>query len=43
MKILTENRSILDQIANTLIQKEKISGLDMFEIIKKINPELVSS
>lgn len=43
MKILTDNRSILDQIANTLIQKEKISGLEMFEIIKKINPELVSS
>ena len=43
MKILNDNRQILDQIANTLIQKEKISGLEMFDIIKKINPELVSS
>jgi len=25
-----------------LIQKEKITGLEMFEIIKSINPELVS-
>ena len=43
MKILTDNRSILDQIASTLILKEKISGLEMFEIIKNISPELVSS
>jgi len=41
MKILTENRKILDAIANRLIEKEKISGTELLELIKNLNPELV--
>lgn len=41
MKILTENRQILDAIAKRLIEKEKISGTELLELIKSFNPELV--
>ena len=43
MKILTDNRDILDIVAKTLIEKEKIDGVDLLQIIKDANPELVSS
>ena len=42
MQILTDNRNILDAIAKTLIEKEKITGIEMLDLIKKINPELVT-
>ena len=42
MDLLTSNRSILDAIANTLIEKEKIDGIEMLNLIKGIKPELVS-
>ena len=42
MSLLTEHRSILDSIANTLIEKEKIDGIEMLDLIKSINPALVS-
>jgi ATP-dependent Zn protease len=42
MKILTDNRNILDAIAKTLIEKEKITGVEMLELIKQIKPELVT-
>ena len=29
MKIMTENRPILDQIAKTLIEQEKMNGLEL--------------
>jgi cell division protease FtsH len=41
MKILLENRNILDAIAKRLIEKEKISGTELLELIKSFNPELV--
>lgn len=41
MKIITENRSILDQIAKTLIEKEKVNGMELLKIIQDIKPELV--
>ena len=42
MKLLTENRDVLDEIAKTLIEKEKIDGKELLEVMKKINPDLVS-
>jgi cell division protease FtsH len=41
MKIMTENRPILDQIAKTLIEKEKMNGLELLKIIQDIKPELI--
>jgi hypothetical protein len=43
MQILNENKSILDAIAKTLIEKEKITGLEMLELIKQMRPDLISS
>jgi len=43
MKLLTDNRDILDAIAKTLIDKEKISGTDMLTLIQGMKPELVSN
>ena len=40
---MNENKSILDAIAKTLIEKEKITGLEMLELIKQIIPDLISS
>jgi ATP-dependent Zn protease len=34
MKILTDNKDILDKIAKILIEKEKISGNQMIDLIK---------
>ena len=42
MQLLTEHRSILDSIANVLIEKEKIDGIEMLNLIKSINPALVT-
>ena len=42
MKLLTENRDVLDEIAKTLIEKEKIDGKELLDVMKKIKPELVS-
>jgi ATP-dependent Zn protease len=39
---LTDNRNILDAIAKTLIEKEKITGVEMLQIIKQLKPELVT-
>jgi hypothetical protein len=39
---LTENRDALDEIAKVLIEKEKIDGKELLNIIKTINPDLVS-
>ena len=33
MKLILENKDLLDAIANTLIQKEKISGTDLLKLI----------
>merc|ERR1719454_999080 len=41
MKIMTENRTILDQIAMALIEKEKINGLELLKIIEDAKPELI--
>ena len=41
MNILTENRDVLDMLAKLLIEKEKISGVEMLQEIKKIKPHLV--
>ena len=42
MSLLTEHRGILDAIADRLIEKEKIDGVEMLELIKGINAQLVS-
>jgi len=42
MSLLTDNRSVLDLIAKTLIEKEKIDGVEMLNLIKDIKPELVT-
>jgi len=42
MKLLTEHRDLLDAIAKTLIEKEKMTGTEMMEIIKQMKPYLVS-
>jgi cell division protease FtsH len=41
MKLITENREVLDVIAKTLIEKEKINGLELLKIINDLKPELV--
>ena len=42
MKILTENRDVLDAIAKSLIENEKINGKELLNVIKSVNPELIS-
>lgn len=42
MNILTENRDVLDEIAKVLIEKEKIDGKELLNVIKSINPDLIS-
>ena len=42
MKLLTEHKEILDDISNTLIENEKMTGVQLLEIIKKYDPDLVS-
>ena len=42
MKLLTDNRDVLDEIAKVLIEEEKIDGKQLLEIMKKVNPDLVS-
>jgi hypothetical protein len=41
MEIMTSNREILDQIAKTLIEKEKIDGGQLLDIIEALKPELI--
>jgi len=43
MNILVENKDVLDKVAKTLIEKEKIDGIDLLQLIKEVKPELVSS
>lgn len=38
---MTENRDILDKIASELIEKEKINGIELLNIIGDIKPELI--
>ena len=42
MRLLTENRDALDEIAKILIEKEKINGKELLAVIAKVNPKLVS-
>jgi len=42
MELLTTNRDALDEIAKVLIEKEKIDGKELLNILKSINPDLVS-
>lgn len=41
MKLITENKDILDKIAKTLIESEKIDGIELLQLIESIRPELV--
>ena len=38
MNLITENREVLDVIAKTLIEKEKINGLELLKLINDIKP-----
>ena len=42
MKLLTDNRDVLDEIAKVLIEEEKIDGKQLLKIMQKVNPDLVS-
>jgi len=42
MKVLSNNKKILDDIAESLIDKEKLTGVDLLDIIRKYDPELIS-
>ena len=42
MKLLTENRDVLDEIAKMLIAEEKIDGKQLLTLIKNIKPEIVT-
>ena len=42
MKLLTENRDVLDEIAKALIEEEKIDGKQLLQIMSKVNPDLVT-
>lgn len=42
MELLTENRDVLDKIAMTLIEEEKINGVQLIEIINGVKPNLVA-
>lgn len=42
MKLLNDNKQILDEISDTLIENEKMTGIELLDIIKKHDPELVS-
>jgi len=41
MTLLTENRDILDALAKTLIESEKIDGIELLQLIKSIRPNLI--
>ena len=41
MNLITQNREVLDVIAKTLIEKEKINGLELLKLINDLKPELV--
>jgi ATP-dependent Zn protease len=42
MKLLSENRPVLDLIANALVEKEKLTGTEMLAMIRAIRPDLVT-
>mgnify|MGYP001333165784 CR=1 FL=1 len=42
MNLLTNNRDVLDEIAKVLIEKEKIDGKELLNIMQTVNPDLVS-
>ena len=42
MSLLVENKDLLDSIAKILIEKEKITGLEMLDLIKQLKPEIVT-
>lgn len=42
MNLLTNNRDALDEIAKVLIEKEKIDGKELLNIMQTVNPDLVS-
>lgn len=42
MQLLTDNRDILDAVAKTLIEEEKIDGKQLLTLIKNMKPELVT-
>lgn len=42
MQLLTDNRDLLDAVAKTLIEEEKIDGKQLLTLIKNMKPELVT-
>ena len=41
-KMLSENRDVLDKIAVTLLEKEKITGSELLKVVDSVNPDLIS-
>ena len=42
LHLLSENKDVLDAIAKSLIENEKIDGKQLLEVIQSVNPSLVS-
>ena len=42
LKLLTENKVVLDEIAKLLIEEEKINGKQLLQLIKNIKPDLIT-
>ena len=40
-KILSDNMDVLTAIANLLIEKEKINGFEMLQLVRSMKPELI--
>jgi len=43
MNLLTENKDVLDKIAQKLIDSESMTGIELFDLIYKEKPELIGS
>lgn len=42
MQLLMEHKDLLDKIASSLIEKEKMDGNEMLDLIKSMKPWLIS-
>lgn len=42
MALLVDNKDVLDLIAKTLIEEEKINGIQLLDLIKGLKPELIA-
>jgi hypothetical protein len=43
MKTLTENRGLLDELTETLIEKENVDFPELYQMVGKYNPEIAEA